>query len=113
MMVVRIRPQDQASQQSSAEGRKIHEPQSLAEELVTPDGDCKRESEFSLRLCPPVSQSCFCGWPYTHEYMDRTNRIQRCKVACRHGVNLRELKRGTGNEYDQNTLSSWVKFSNS
>lgn len=96
-MVVCTRPQDQASQQSSAEGQKIHEPQSLAEELVTLDGDRRWENQFSLRLCPSVRQSCSCGWPCTHEYMDRRNRIQRwCEVVWRHGVNLGELKRGMG-----------------
>lgn len=97
VMVVCIRPQDQASQQSRMEGRKVPEPQPLAEELVTLGRDCRRETQFSLRLCPLINQSCSYRWPNTHEHIDRTNRIQRrYEVAWGHGVNLGELKRGMG-----------------
>lgn len=73
VVVACIRPiQDQASQHSSMEWEGLMRPPPLAEELLRVDGCWGRESQFSLRVYPPVGQPSSSGWLQTQGYTSST-----------------------------------------
>lgn len=87
-----------------------------AEKLLTVDGFWGNDISFSLWAWYLVGHPFSNGWSYTHDFMGSTNYTVFSEDMISGGakgwkVDIRGVSRRSGDNYDQNTLYAYTKFS--